>query len=218
APRWEDGVTAELDRRRYDAARLREGAAQAVSAAVSAAGEAAGLDAAGRAELLSLSRADRETRLKEESEGLAETMAVTSQGLELAIARVAAARAAAGQAGQQAALMARLTQALADLRGHEGTRAEHDRRAATLDAARRADPVRPWLTALAEADAAVGRARDELLGLIPGPSADMLAGRGGAGARGRADAAERDAAGLQHLADLEGGLPTREAELAAQEE
>ena len=72
-----DRVTAELDRWRYDAARRREEAAQAVSAAVSAAAEAAGLDAAGRTELLSLSRADRETRLKEESEGLAETMAVT---------------------------------------------------------------------------------------------------------------------------------------------
>src|SRR5215470_10749164 len=187
-----DRVTAELDRRRYDAAR--------------------------RTELLSLSRADRETRLKEESEGLAETMAVTGEGLELAIARVAAARAAAGQAGQRAALMARLTQALADLREHRGTRAEHDRRAAALDAARRAEPVRPLLAALAEADAIAGRARDALLSLIPGPSADMLAGHGGGGARDRAEAAERDAAGLQHLADVEGGLPGRETELAAQEE
>ena len=213
-----DRVTAELDRRRYDAARQREEAAQAVSAAVSAAAEAAGLDAAGRTELLSLPRADSETRLKEESEGLAETMAVTGEGLELAIARVAASRAAAEQAGRQAALMARLTQALADLRGHEGTRAEHDRLAVALDAARRAEPVRPLLTALAEADAAAGRARDELLSLIPGPSGDMLAGHGGAGARERAEAAERAAAGLQHLADVEGGLPTQEAELAAQEE
>jgi exonuclease SbcC len=213
-----DRVTAELDRRRYHAARLREEAAQAVSAAVSAAAEAAGLDAAGRTELLSLSRADRETRLKEESEGLAETMAVTGEGLELAIARVAAARAAAERAGQQAALMARLTQALADLRGHEGTRAEHDRRAAALDAARRAEPVRPLLTALAETDAIAGQARDELLSLIPGPGADMLAGRGGAEARDRAAAAERDAAGLQHLADVEDGLPGQEAELAAQGE
>jgi DNA repair protein SbcC/Rad50 len=213
-----DRVTAELDRWRYDAARLREQAALAVSAAVSAAAEAAGLDAAGRTELLSLPRADRETRLKEESEGLAETMAVTGEGLELAVARVAASRVAAERAGQQAALMARLTQALADLRRHEETRAEHDRRAAALNAARRAEPVRPLLAALAEADAAAGRARDELLGLIPGPGADMLAGHGGARARERAEAAERDAAGLQHLADVEGGLPAQEAELAAQEE
>src|SRR5436190_13007555 len=136
-----DRVTAELDRRRYDATRLREEAAQAVSAAVSAAAEAAGLDAAGRTELLSLSRADRETRLKEESEGLAETMAVTGEGLELAVARVAAARAAAEQAEHQAALMARLTEALAALGEHEHTRPEHDLRAGRLAAARRADPV-----------------------------------------------------------------------------
>src|SRR5262249_60269867 len=120
APRWEDGVTAELDRRRYDAARLREGAAQAVSAAVSAAGEAAGLDAAGRTELLSLSRADRETRLKEESEGLAETVAVTGEGLEVAIARVAAARVAAGQAGRRGGLVGRVTQGAAAPRGGGG--------------------------------------------------------------------------------------------------
>jgi len=213
-----DRVTAELDRRRYDAARLRDEAKQAVSAAVSAAAEAAGLDEAGRTELLSLSRADRETRLKEESAGLAETVAVTGEGLELAVARVAASRAAAGQAEQQAALMARLTQALADLREHQGTRAEHDRRAAALDAARRAEPVRPLLTTLAEADAIAGQARGELLSLIPGPSADMLAGHGGAGARDRAETAERDAAGLQHLADVEDGLPGQEAGLAAQEE
>ena len=145
-------------------------------------------------------------------------MAVTGEGLELAIARLAASRAAAEQAGQQAALMARLTQALADLRGHERTRAEHDRLAVALDAARRAEPVRPLLTALADADAAVGQARGELLSLIPEPSGDMLAGHGGAGAGERAEAAERDAAGLQHLADMEDGSPAQEAELAAQEE
>src|SRR5262245_10188884 len=213
-----DRVTAKLDRRRYDAARLREEAARAVSVAVSAAAEAAGLDAAGRTELLSLSRADRETRLKEESEGLAETVAVTGEGLELATAKVAAARAAAEQAGQQAARMTRLTEALAALGEHERTRPEHDLRVGRLAAARRAEPVRALLTALTEADAAVGRARDELLSLIPEASADTLAGRGGAGARDRAGAAERDAAGLQHLADMEGGLPGQEAELAAREE
>jgi DNA repair protein SbcC/Rad50 len=115
-------------------------------------------------------------------------------------------------------VMSRLAHALADLREHEGMRAEHDRRAAQLAAARRAEPVRPLLSALAEADTIVGRAHDQLLSLIPGPSADMLAGRGGAEARDRVEAAERDAAGLQHLADLEDGLPGQEAGLAAQEE
>src|SRR5206468_3369221 len=79
-----DRITAELDRRRYDAARLREAADQTVSAAVSAAAEAAGLDAAARTEVLSLSRAECETRLKEESKALAETVAITGDGLEVA--------------------------------------------------------------------------------------------------------------------------------------
>src|SRR5437773_147164 len=77
-----DRITAELDRRRYDAVRLREEAEQAVVAAVSAAAEAAGLDAAARTEVLSLSRAECETRLKEESKALAETVAITGDGLD----------------------------------------------------------------------------------------------------------------------------------------
>ena len=209
-----DRVTAELDRRRYDAARLREEAAQAVSAAVSAAAEAAGLDAAGRTELLSLSRADRETRLKEESEGLAETMAVTGEGLELAIAAVAASRAAAEQAGRQAALMARLTEALAALGEHERTRPEHDLRVGRLAAARRADPVRALLPALAEAEARAGAARDALLRLAAGPGEDSLAGRGGQETATRADAKDAEAASLQRLAELEPAVPGRQAALA----
>jgi exonuclease SbcC len=209
-----DRVTAELDRRRYDAARLREEAARAVSAALSAAAEAAGLDAAGRTELLSLSRADRETRLKEESEGLAETMAVTGEGLELAIAAVAASRAAAERAGQQAALMARLTRALAALGEHERTRPEHDLRAGWLAAARRADPVRALLPALAEAEAGAGAARDALLCLAVGPGEDSLAGRGGQEAARRADAKDAEAASLQRLAELEPAVPGRQAALA----
>src|SRR6266516_5500969 len=53
-----DRVTAELDRRRAEASREREQAGYKVSDAVSAAAEAAGLDAAARTEVLSLSRAE----------------------------------------------------------------------------------------------------------------------------------------------------------------
>jgi exonuclease SbcC len=213
-----DRVTAELDRRRYDAARLREEAARAVAAAVSATAEAAGLDAAGRAELLSLSRADRETRLKEESEGVAETVAVTGEGLELAIARVAASRAAAEQAGEQAALMARLTQALTALGEHERTRPEHDLRAGRLAAARRADPVRALLPALAEAEAGATAARGALLHLAGAADEDSLAGRGGQENATRADVKEAEAASLQHLAELEPAIPGRRAALAELEQ
>jgi DNA repair protein SbcC/Rad50 len=213
-----DRVTAELDRRRAEAGRQRDRADRAVADAVSAAAEAAGLDTDARAELLALSRNERETRLKEAGEHLDQLVALTGQGLDVAAGGVAAARAADEAAKRQAALMTRLAQALADLRGHEATRAEHDRRAARLDAARRAEPVRPLLTVLAEMDAIAGQARDELLRLIPAPGVDMLAGRGGAEARDRAEAAERGAAGLQHLADVEDGLARQEAELRAEEE
>jgi DNA repair protein SbcC/Rad50 len=213
-----DRVTAELDRRRAEANRERDRADRAVADAVSAAAEAAGLDADARTELLALSRTERETRLKEAAEHRDQLVALTGQGLEVAAGKAADARAADEAAKRQAALMTRLIEALADLRGHDGTRAEHDRRAAELDAARRAEPVRTLLAALAETDAVASQARDRLLSLIPGPSADMLAGRGGAGARDRAEAAEREAAELQHLAKVEDGLPHQEARLAAEEE
>ena len=206
-----DRVTAELDRRRYDAARLREGAAQGVSAAVSAAAEAAGLDAAARTEVLSLPRAERETRLKEESKALAETVAVTGDGLEVAGASVAAARTAAEQAGQQAALMTRLTAALTALDGHERTRPEHELRVGRLAAARRADPVRSLLPALAEAEARSSEARDALLRLVTDADEDSLAGKGGRETAGRADAKDNEAAALERLAGLEPAVPGRRA-------
>ena len=209
-----DRITAELDRWRYDAARLREEAEQAVSAAVSAAAEAANLDAIGRTELLSLSRADRETRLKEESASLAETVAVTGEGLEVAMARVTAERVVAEQVSRQALLMARLTEALAALSEHERTRPEHDLRAARLAAARRADPVRSLLSALAEAEAATDEARHALLRQVPGTDEDALADRDGQETARRADAKDAEAASLQRLAGLESAVPGRRVTLA----
>src|SRR5215813_8696396 len=196
-----DRVTVELDRRRYDAARLREGAAQG-----------AGLDAAARTEVLSLPRAERETRLKEESKALAETVAVTGDGLEVASASVTAARTAAEQAGQQAELMTRLTVALAALDEHERTRPEHELRVGRLAAARRADPVRSLLSALTEAEARAGEARDALLRLVTDADEDSLAGRGGPETAERADAKDNEAAALDRLAGLEPAVPGRRAD------
>jgi DNA repair protein SbcC/Rad50 len=213
-----DRITAELDRRRYHAARLRDEAEQAVSAAVSAAAEAAGLDAADRTEVLALSRADRETRMKEESKDLAETVAVTGEGLEVATARVTAVRAAAGRAVQQAALMARLTETLAALGEHERTRPEHDLRAGRLAAARRADPVRPLLAEVAEAEVAAVAARGLLHELAPEPGEDSPGGRDARRAADRAETAEKTASELQHLAAREAGLTGQEQALAAREQ
>ena len=171
------------------------------------------------AELLEAPRADRHTCLKELQESLAQAVAVTGAELETAIAAVAGAAAQDEEARRQAGLMARLTGALAELRVHEGTRPEHDRRAGQLVAARHAEPVRPLLEALSEAAAATRAATGEISCLVAEPGEDALAGRGGQEAAGRAAAAEAEAAG----AAAGRGMPSRacpavEAELAGLEE
>ena len=73
--------------------------------------------------------------------------------------------------------------------------------------------MRPLLAARLEAQQAVREARDSLLRLVPDPDDAMLAGGGGPQAFVRAEAAEKDAASLQHLADAEAGLPGQVAGL-----
>ncbi len=210
-----DRITAELDRRRAAAVRQRQDAEAAIDAATSAAAEAAGLDADARAELLELPGPERATRLKQVAEDLAQAAAVSAEGLEVAAAETIIRLAACEQEQQQARLMTRLTQALRRLHEHEASRPGHDERAARLATARRAEPVRPLLTALHEAQQAVREARDRLIQLVPDPDDTMLAGGGAAQAFVRAEAAEKDAASLQHLADAEAGLPARVTALRA---
>ncbi len=213
-----DRITDELCARRTEATRARERADRDISDAVSAAAEAAGLGAGERAELLAAARAEQQTRLKELEEGLAQAMAVTGRALAAAASLAAAALAEDEEAKGQAGLMTRLTEALAELRAHAETRPGHDERTRRLATARHAEPVRPLLEALGEAGAAVRTATGELLGLAPEPGGEALAGRGGPEAASRAEAADIEAAALQHAADAEQGLPGREAELARLEE
>ena len=154
-----DAITAELDRRRAAAIRQRSAAEEAIAPRRSAAAEAAGLDAPGRAALLALPRADCDTQLKQVAADLALEAAVSTEGLEIADGQVAAARAACEQAQQRATAMTRLTQAQQLLREHESTQAGHEQREARLAAARRAEPVRPLLEAADEAQQAVSDAR-----------------------------------------------------------
>ncbi|HEY9242501.1 MAG TPA: SMC family ATPase, partial [Streptosporangiaceae bacterium] len=108
-----DRITAELDQRRAAAARARQDSEAAIRTAVAAAAEAAGLDEQPRAEIVGLPRAEQATRLKELDAELARTAAVSAAGLEVASADVAKAELTAERARQQAALMTRLTGALA---------------------------------------------------------------------------------------------------------
>src|SRR6185437_1173407 len=161
-----DKITTELDRRRGDALRARQRADSEVDTAVSAAAEAAGLDADLRGELIAAPSADRALRLAQVADELADRLAIAASALELATDQVACAETAAQETAQRAARMTRLTSVLARLAEHEVTRAEHDRRAAALDAVRRAEPVRPLLVVLTEAERAVQAARGELAGLL----------------------------------------------------
>jgi DNA repair protein SbcC/Rad50 len=213
-----DRITAELDRRRAAAIRQRQAAEAAIDAATSAAAEAAGLDAGERASLLELPGAERATRLKQVAADLAQSAAVSAEGLEVAAAEAAARLAACERDRQQARLMARLTEASRRLREHEDSRLQHDQRAARLAASRRAEPVRPLLAALREAQQVTGEAQASLLRLVPDPDDTMLAGGGGAQAFVRSEAAEKDAASLQHLADAEATLPDRVTALRASQQ
>ena len=213
-----DRITDGLCRLRTEATRTRERADRAIELAVSAVAEAAGLDAVAGAELLEAPRADRHTCLKELQESLAQAVAVTGAEVEAAAAAAAGAAARDEEARRQAGLMARLTGALAELRAHEDTRPEHDRRAGQLVAARHAEPVRPLLEALSEAAAATRAATGEITCLIAEPGEDALAGRGGQEAAGRATAAEAEAAALQRTVEAEQGLPAAEAALAGLDE
>jgi exonuclease SbcC len=204
-----DRITAELDRRRAAAIRLRQDAEAAIDAGVSAAAEAAGLDAEARSSLLELPGPERATRLKQVAADLAQTAAVSAEGREVAAAEAAGRLAACERERQQARLMGRLTEALRRLREHEDSWPQHDQRAARLAASRRAEPVRPLLAALREAHQVAGEAHGSLLRLVPDPDDTMLAGGGGAQAFVRSEAAEKDAASLQHLADAEAALPGR---------
>jgi exonuclease SbcC len=215
-----DDITAELDRRRAEAVRQRQSAEQAVLTAVSAAAEAAGLDAPARTELLAMPAGERAVRFKELSEEHAESAGLAAEALESASARARRALAADQSASAQSALMTRLTTALGALAGHEATRPEHDLRAGRLRAARRAEPVRPLLAALRDAETAVASSRASL-GKLTGPSAPDGAVPDSAGlaaeaarlAAARGEAGLREATGLDHLVHAEKAVPGNQSAL-----
>jgi exonuclease SbcC len=161
-----DRITSELERRRQEATAARRAAEVRIGTATAAAAEAAGLDETDRDDLLALTRAERATRLKEVSADLARTIAVTRAAQEVAATRLSQALATTERSQRQAALMTRLTEARTRLAEHEATRPDHELLAARLEAGRQAEPVRPLLAALAEAEAVTHAAREELAELV----------------------------------------------------
>jgi exonuclease SbcC len=179
-----DKITAELDQRRAEALAARQVADAQVAAAVSAAAEAAGLDADSRAELIVMAAADRAVRFKQVSDELAARIAVTGSALELAAEEVVRAQAAEEEATGRAARTARLRTALMRLAEHEAGRDEYEQRAATLDAARRAEPVRPLLAALTDANKEADNARRDLRTHLTTAEQAAIAAASGAGSDG----------------------------------
>src|SRR6266567_156176 len=224
-----DDITTELDQRRSAAIRARQAADAEIGAAVSAATEAAGLDADARGELILAATGDRRVRFKQIGDDQAGALAIAAAAAEAAASRTRSALAAEQAAAAQAALMTRLTEALASLRGHEATRPEHDQRARRLDAARRAEPVRPLLAILADADAAAGQQRRDLRQLVgAGADAELtdllaehadseLIARTSQQAAARAEADLRVATGLDHLVEAESAVPDHQSALRALE-
>ncbi|HVB42287.1 MAG TPA: AAA family ATPase [Streptosporangiaceae bacterium] len=212
-------ITGELDRRRSEAGRARQAAEAEITDAVSAAAEAAGLDLDARSELQALPAAERTVRFKQLSGELAATLALTNEALEIATAQVRQASTAEQAATRQSELMTRLTRALAASHEHEATRREHDQRAARLDAARRAEPVRPLLAVLDEAETAAAAARDSLPAVFPaaGEEADptdvTVIRDAGREAAVRAEAGLREATALDRFVADESAMPGRQGAL-----
>ncbi len=149
------------------------------------------------------------------------------------------AQAAEQSATTRAGLLARLADARARLRKHEATTQRHDERAAVLDAARRAEPVRPLIAVLAGAESGVSAARLKLRGLLcatagqahgrPAEGRDedtelaalagdgtdsVAAGKAATRTAARAQARQEEAASLRELFHAESAMAGRETEAA----
>jgi len=208
-----DDITAELDHRQSEALRDRRAAAAEIDLAASAAAEAAGLDLDARAALLGLGADELAVRFKQLGDEQAEAEALAAESAAVAAAELEAAESAERAAADLAALMTRLIAARAALTEHEATREPRELAARRLDAARRAEPVRPLLAALADARAEVADAREAVGHARAGPELGdpALARAAGDQAAARAEAAASEASGLSELVHSEEAVAARES-------
>ncbi len=214
-----DRITDELDRRRKVVAGDLEAADGAVRSSAAAAAEAAGLDAAEREALLALGPPELTARLARLGDGLARQTSVAARLAERAAASLDTSRRRAERATSSAEQMSRLLAARDALAVHEAAREKHARQAARLACAERAEPVRPLILALREADAAVDGARRVVRRVAPAFTIEQVDGAelGDLAAEYAAlagDAAEL-AAGLGPLVAREAELPDLRAAVTA---
>jgi exonuclease SbcC len=208
-----DRITAELDERRRSAEVARREAGDRIAQAVAAAGQAAGLDDDARRLLVDLTPDDLADRI----ETLGETLATADQQARVAAAlardaleRSTVARDAARTRAEQ---VRRAIDAAAALAEHEATRDQHTARVERVRLARRAEPVRALLAALASSEAAVDAATAAVRELAPDADPAMLAGQDDGDLTTLAAAATREAGALSHARELERGLAERRSDL-----
>ncbi|HEY2272497.1 MAG TPA: SMC family ATPase, partial [Jatrophihabitantaceae bacterium] len=157
-----DRITDELDRRRKVASVDLDEASARLRARISAAAQAAGLDAADQDELASLGGAERVERLDGIAAELNATVASAAHAATGAKTECEAARMHAQTTAAEAGVMRRYVRAAGLLAAHQRSRGDYESAAALLEAAERAEPVRPLLTAVDEAAAALRAAHADI--------------------------------------------------------
>ena len=214
-----DRITEELERRRKVVDGDLAMVGQRVRDRISSAGEAAGLGAAERDELGSLSAAERGARLAALDAQLTAAAAAAEHNLVSAAAEVARLRDASTVATANADRWARYAAPVAALAAHESTRPDFDQAARVVEAADRSAPVRPLLDAVDEATQAL-QAASALVPQSATASAAEWTERGIAAQRRSAElmplvAREQEAARLAELlASAEAAVHRADDELA----
>ena len=191
-----------------DANRGLADADEGILTASAAALEAAGSEGDVHEQLAGLSRSERDLRFAEIAEQLESTLGQATIDKTEGTAAAEQAALELSRAEQASVRMAKLVELRRAHDEHEESRGEHELRAARLEIARRAEPVRPLIDALSEADALVRATRGTLLDLDIDPSEDMLDGLGGEEYAASSTALRSEADRLQHLVTTELALPT----------
>jgi exonuclease SbcC len=157
-----DRITDELDRRRKVADGELAASDRTVRSRIAAAAEAAGLDLTRQDELLGLDAPARAERFDATAAELASAASTALAAAAVHAERLAQCKAEADESATASARAKRFAIAVEVFLAHESTRSEYEKAALVVSAAERAEPVRPLLTVLGEAEVALAQALAEL--------------------------------------------------------
>ncbi len=209
-----DRITRELETRRTAATQDRRAALEAVSLALAAAAEAAGLDGADVTELVDLDPPLRSGALDAMADVLAAADLAAAQERSAASTALAEAETERLAAELQDRLHTELATLLAAVSSHDSSRPSHEARVRDLGRARSAEPVRVLLEQLDTADAEVDAAVAVLVDTLGQPDPAALDGDGAAEHAAAARAYDDVATSLEPLVVLESQATARAARLA----